>query len=307
MILRFAKRLLNKLHQVYKEQQEGIKPDHALLFDVVFDLHKYFSTMEPRKREYTNVPAGVQFEMTGETIREAYESRAKELESALSSKDEQQMMIAIDNAINTFHRMESALSHIHLEGEGWFKREKLSPLYTELLQFLKDQGKMVNPEMFEMDLDNYEVWVYGDEERERIREEKKRLFGGLRFARADWAFVITPEGERWDMDDINDHDAMIAAYCSLVLDDFDWDRDYHKLNLLHTKFMGMGGAAVRYMANTLSNPQLVVRFNSRERRLGDIVNRIMEKPPIKRDTQIWISDDGTQEEYPMTIEELLDV
>lgn len=316
---KYGKSLLSKLHQVYKEQQEGMMPDHDMLWDVIYDLHAYFTSHHKtmsgwverapeHKPNVVETPGGIQFEMTGETVIEAYENRIAELESMMESQDERRMMVAIDNAVNTFHRCESALSHMQLEEVGWFKQEKLSPLYIELLQFLKDQGKMVNPEMFKIDMDNYEFWVYEEEERERVRQQRKDLFGGLRFAvsKYTWAFLITPEDERIDMGQMEEHDETITKY---------WHMDTDALGQpdipdLRAEFLSMGGAQVRQL-RLHHGIQMAIRHNSEARSLHNIVGHILQgKYPMQNNTSVWIADEkgaNTWTEHSTDIAGLLDV
>ncbi len=320
MILRFAKSLLSKLHQVYKEQQDGMIPEHALLWDVVYDLHDYFTSYHkmmsrwvkgkrPNKLDAVETPAGVQFEMTGETVIEAYANRIVELERMMESQDEREIMIAIDNAINTFHRMESVLSHIQVDDARDLRTSgKLSPLYIELLQFLKDQGKMVNPKMFKHDLDNYEFWVDDKEDKEEVKQQRKDLFGGLRFAvsKYTWAFLITPEGTRIDLGQMEEHDDTIAKY---------WHMDTDALGQsdvpdLRAEFLNMGGAQVRQL-RLHHGPQMAIRHNSDKLTLREIVNHILQgEYPLQNNTSVWIADEkdaNTWTEHSTDIAGLLDV
>lgn len=183
-MLRFSS-LLSRLIKIYKASEKGLTPDIDLLWDVAADFLDYFEhQMIVEKAHFGKTPpkeiSEREFELYGEYVLDRYGKRADELQRALESKNPEELLVAIDNAVNTFHHAESVLSHLNLREEDDSRSDygpTLSSNYLTLLRLLKEQGKVLRPEVFKADFDEYRMLRKNTPEYERLDKEYQDIFG----------------------------------------------------------------------------------------------------------------------------------
>jgi len=105
---------LNSLYRIYKGQEKGLDPDPSDLFTALSMVKKYYKDYLDWYEEYADFEVDVEHL----PIQQAYKKRLQEIQQALKSKDINQQMIALDNAVNQWHMDFPVIVHLGLEADG---------------------------------------------------------------------------------------------------------------------------------------------------------------------------------------------
>jgi len=127
---------IRALHKVYKDQERGLDPDSADVVEALDMLGQYYKEYLEWYDKYKRKGNFAEY-MEDLPIRTAYHKRWREIQDALKGRVDQ--MIALDNAINQWHRDYPVIAHLSFQID---EDEEVDA--SELVSMIEDIEKILS-------------------------------------------------------------------------------------------------------------------------------------------------------------------